>query len=980
MLSSVQVSGLMGRFNEVVEMRGDAIALKDRTMFYTYSDLKTVADRVGSNLLDMGVKRGDRVGIYMNRSLDTVISILGILSMGGAYVPLDPSHPDERNTYILDDAGCNVLIVNGEGLDGFGCVQIYDLKNSDVGISLRGAVGTVRDGEIDGIDNLAYLIYTSGTTGKPKGTLLGDAGVLNLADWMRDEWQVGEGDVVLQFATYSFDASVMDTFGALLNGSTLYLLEDDARKDPGYFAEVIERERVTVVPVLPTVFFNQLNHFVSEDSFDRVRVLGVGGEALPFEMANKFKSRFGETRLFNLYGPTEITVVATAYEFTGDEREGDFGTVPIGRDLSGISSIVVDENGKVIMDVGSVGELLIGAVGISYGYLNNVEKTAEVFVDGREFGVEATLYRSGDIVKILSDGVYEFVDRKDLQVKVRGHRIEIGEIESKMMAVDGIRDAVVVLDKSSEELVGFYTSFDGESFDWLNVSMDLPSYMIPGRFERLEDIPMTPTGKVDRKGLSSSFLVGRELALDVDGMSETEQFVAQVWMDVLKTDQITVDSNFFDLGGNSIKVIEALSKLKTRCVKISISDFFKLKVLSEIAKVMDLYESELEDDVLEVNPADVVRLTELPVMHSVRTSKVSRVFLSGSTGFLGSHVLYDLASRDDVTDIYVLVRDGVDESAEVRMQEVYRGYFGDDLPSNVVVLSGDMTKKHLGLVESEFVKLSDHIDAVVHCAADVRHFGERDHFEKVNVAGTRNLMDLVELNDSVEFHHVSTVGVVEDIFMDGYWEGLESSNVLGDDVKLSSVYTDTKLDAERLVFALADRGLPVRVYRMGNLTGRVSDGLFQKNISENAFYRSIKLMRAVGYVPSLRWGVDITPVDFAARVIVDSLLNDTKDTVVRHVCNNVELSFDELAKYVGVEVHNDMRLSDYNRLVMDVSVIGEDSELQSLGISQVDGDGIGNVSFVFDSVDTLADCDYVPDNMSDYISRMVKYAEDVGYL
>ena len=976
MLSGVKVSNLMDRFNEVVDVHGDEIALKDSTVFYTYRDLKTVADRVGSSLLEMGVRRGDRVGVYMNRSLDTVVSILGVLSMGGAYVPLDPSHPDERNKYILEDSGCRVLIVADDHLEGFECVQIHELKNGYVSVF----VGDSGTGMLEGIDDLAYLIYTSGTTGKPKGTLLGDTGVLNLADWMKDEWGVKNGDVVLQFATYSFDASVMDTFGALLNGATLYLLEDEARKDPGYFSEVIVREGVTIVPVLPTVFFNQLNHFVSEESFDQVRVLGVGGEALPFEMAKKFKNRFEGTRLFNLYGPTEITVVATAYEFMGTENEDDFGTVPIGYDLSGISSVVVGDDGNVVTEVGSTGELLIGAVGISYGYLNNIEKTEEVFINGEAFGNASTLYRSGDIVKILSDGSYEFVDRKDLQVKIRGHRIEIGEIESKLMALDGIRDAVVVLDKSSDELVGFYTSFDGELIDLFDVELDLPSYMVPSRYESLDEVPMTPTGKVDRKYLASSLVGSRELTLDVSGMTDTEAFVAEVWMNVLKTDRIESSSNFFNLGGNSIKVIEALSKLKTRCVKISISDFFNLKVLSDIAEVMDSYnqENSLEDDSIE--DMTITRLTELPVMKVGRVSRIGRVLLTGSTGFLGSHVLNELVKRDDVRDIYVLVREGNGLSAEERVRDVYRGYFGEELPSNVVVLEGDMTVRHLGLETSEFLELACKIDAVVHCAADVRHFGEREHFEKVNVEGTRNLMDLTELNESIEFHHVSTVGVVEDIYEDGYWDGLVDTNVLGDDVKLSSVYTDTKLDAERLVFAKAERGLPVRVYRMGNLTGRVSDGLFQKNISENAFYRSIKLMRAVGYVPSLEWGVDITPVDFAARVIVDTLLDDDQDTVVRHVCNNVELPFNELATFVGVDVRKDVTKSDYDRLVMDASVIGDDSELQSLGISQVDGDGIGNVSFVFDSTDTLRNCEYVPKNMDDYISRMVKYAEDVGYL
>lgn len=972
-------SGLVRKLRDVFLEFSWKDALKDSSMSYTYGELDEITDALADELVRSGVVVGDRVGIYMERSLNTVISIIGILKVGAAYVPLDPKHPEERNAYILIDSGCKAVLVGSdvpEGYDGI-CIDVVSFVND---YRLVGKMVMVESDNVEVTDDLlSYLIYTSGTTGTPKGTLLGGSGVLNLADWMVNEWGLCDSDVVLQFATYSFDASVMDTFGALLSGATLYLLEDDARMDPMYFSDVVDRENVSVIPVLPTVFFNQLSHYVDEGRLGSLRVIGVGGEALPVEMVRKFKQKFTNVRLFNLYGPTEITVVATAYEVT-DSFDG-FGTMPIGEVLPGLSGFVVSDEGGIV-GVGGVGELLIGAVGIARGYLNNEEKTREVFVSGESFGYDGMLYRSGDLVRVHEDGVYEFVDRKDLQVKLRGHRIEIGEIESHLMAIEGVRDVVVVLDSVSEELVAFYTSSND-----IVVSMDVylsekvPYYMVPSRYILLDEIPMTPTGKVDRKMLTNDAKSGHEVDTNdvVFGeMSDLERLIADTWVSSLGLREVSREDDFFEVGGHSLKVIEVLTELKRVCRNLTIKDFFELRTIEQIAQRIEEYNKDEVVDEITVEVKEIRKLVELPLVYQKRSSVVKNVLLTGATGYLGSHVLHELLTQHDDVNVFALVRGSDGEVSRDRLADVYRGYFGIDMVGRVNVICGDMSLTNLGMDRDAFIRLSEQLDAVLHCAADVRHFGEREHFEKMNIGGTRNLLALGDHNNQIEFHHVSTVGVVEDIHRHGFWDRLEELNTLDDSFKLDSVYTDTKLEAERIVLSYVESGNVGRIYRMGNLIARYSDGVFQRNIDDNAFYRSLKLLNLTGLYPKLVWKVDMTPVDFAARVVVSGMFETDRDEVVRHVCHPDPIDFGDMVKMLGVG--NEVTLSEFEDAVM-FDDFGEYTDIvRGLAVSQLDGDGVGNSDFMFCSKRTMIGRDDVPELDNGYMRRLLRHAKDVKFM
>ncbi|MEK4424609.1 amino acid adenylation domain-containing protein [Solibacillus sp. FSL K6-1523] len=976
---------ILNKFSQVVTQHGNSIALKERNRQLTYLELDNESNKIANYLISNGLKKGDFVAIYLKRSIDTVISLLSIIKAGGVYVSLDPTHPDDRNNYIIEDINTSFIISNTDSFEKIKGLQL----NPSMNILLVDDLKTNFEPKSfkyveDNSNDVCYTIFTSGTTGKPKGTLIRQQGILNLVHYMQEDWQVNEQDRILQFATYSFDASVLDTFLSLLTGSLLYLIDDEERMAESNFLDVVKTEEITVIPVLPTVFFNRIVNYLTEENsklFATVKLVGVGGELLTGDLARKFKASFcGEARFFNLYGPTEITVMATAYEVPKD-LGSDVYSVPIGKQLPGNKIYIVNEEGKACEE-NEVGELWIASVGISLGYLNNTEKTEEVFIknpfDPHLYG--GIVYRSGDLVKKLKDGNVEFVSRMDTQVKIRGHRIEIAEIETKMNEIEDIENAVVVVEKEEDDqiLKAFFTSNKQVELTSIieALKIDLPSYMLPTKLQQLEDIPFAPTGKVDRKALE-------KLEAERVSLSRSEQFIAPrnaveedivaVWKKVLKIDEISVLDNLFEIGGHSLKVIEILSYLKPAYPVLTIKDFFDLKTVENLANKV-LNTSNVVEEQFNGEFTYLAELPEIPVNGALPEAQT--VFVTGSTGFLGSHITNKLL--EEGKDVILLVRG---ETAESRVKDTMYNYFNTGLSTKITIVNGDLTKKYLGLPKEEFRQLALKIDAIIHSAADVRHFGDREHFEKVNVQGTKNIFELVDFNTKITFHHISTVGVIQDLLAEGKWDLLKEATEFPEQLHLESVYTDTKMIAEKWILDKAKEGKQVFVYRMGNLTGRYSDGRFQSNIDGNAFYRMMKLIIMVNKAPKVQWMVDFTPIDFAAEVVVKSLLTAKHLGRVYHVCHPNPIPFEH---FISILNELDLNIEMVEKAVYEEYVLSGNvnEEVKNLGVAQLDGDGASDSNAVFDSKNTMnrLGMNQLPLLEKEYIGKLIDYAIAEGFI
>jgi amino acid adenylation domain-containing protein/FkbH-like protein/FkbM family methyltransferase len=534
-------------FRSQVRRRPNQRALLVGDDVLTYRELDERSDKTAAYLRTLGLRLEQPVGVMASRSTDTWIAMLGIMKAGGVYLPLDPGLPQSRIDFMTADSGTTVVLSEEP----------------------RGSL--TLDGTAPTPGQLAYVIYTSGSTGQPKGVPVTHASLLNMARDQIGAFQLGPDDIVGQFSSVGFDASIYETFLCLLSGATLATVPDEARLDPQQFVRWAEHVRPTML-VLPPAFVRILDQV----ALPSLRLLATAGEAADEADARHYA---GALRYVNAYGPTECAVCAT----WGEVRADHAGVVPIGRPVSNTTAYVLDAYGNP-MPQGVPGALFLGGAGLARGYLNKQALTAERFVPD-PFGDKpgARLYRTGDRARWRADGSLEFLGRDDFQVKVRGHRIELGEVEASIRRHEGISDAVVVA--RLHDLVAYVT---GESVreDALKNHLRslLPEYMVPAHIMPLDELPLTPSGKVDRRALPSPEAARVEGAEGVQPSTGVERDIANIWCTVLDSPHVGVLDNFFDLGGNSILLARVLSALRENVAPdVTLLDLFMHPRIKDLA-------------------------------------------------------------------------------------------------------------------------------------------------------------------------------------------------------------------------------------------------------------------------------------------------------------------------------------------------------------------------------------------------------------
>jgi D-alanine--poly(phosphoribitol) ligase subunit 1 len=479
------------------------------TATLSFEQLNEKANQLARRLRDCGVVSGDIVGILVERSFAMVIGIFGVLKAGGAYLPLSPADPPERIAYIAADAGARVVLVQRATVPKVPAgVTAIDLEEPDV------YAGSADNPALaNRPDDLAYVIYTSGSTGRPKGVMIEHRSVVNRLHWMQRAYPIDQRDVLLQKTPFYFDVSVWELFWGLLEGASLCLLRPHGERAPQALLETIRKQRVTVlhfVPSMLSVFLEYLDGRPEKvsASLSSLRRVFASGEALSAAHVRKFNAVIGQPtgcRLTNLYGPTEATVDVTYFDCPS---EGDIDRVPIGRPIQNIRAYVMRQDQS--LPVGETGELCLAGVGLARGYLNNPELTAERFVENPAVPGER-IYRTGDLARWLPDGNLEYLGREDHQVKIRGLRIELGEIENTLRDFPAIADCVVVTKGYSETIVVIVAYLVArQPIDHAALKQYLqrllPEYMVPGQLVEIPALPLTATGKVDRKALPEPVL------------------------------------------------------------------------------------------------------------------------------------------------------------------------------------------------------------------------------------------------------------------------------------------------------------------------------------------------------------------------------------------------------------------------------------------------------------------------------------------
>ena len=530
----------------------------------------------------------------MERSPEMVVALLGILKAGGAYLPIDPNYPQERLAFMLEDSHLSVLLTQEHLLSKLSLHQanVVCLDRDWQAIANE----SVEPAHIVvNLDHLAYVIYTSGSTGKPKGTMISHRAIVNHMLWMQTTFPISEKDSVLQKTPFSFDASVWEFFAPLLNGARLILARPAGHQDGAYLCEVIVKQNVTILQLVPSLLRVLLNEPLFTNCRSLKRVF-CGGEALPGDLVESFFARLG-AELNNLYGPTEATIDATSHPC---ERKLTRRMIPIGCPVANTQIYLLDQ-ALSPMPIGMVGELYIGGAGLARGYLHKPELTAEKFIPN-PFSVEpgARMYRTGDLARYLPDGNIEFLGRIDHQVKVRGFRVELGEIEAILSQHPSVSDAVVVVHEDSpgdpltgagKRLVAYVvTQPEVElSANDLRSALKaaLPEYMLPAIFIFLDHLPLTPNGKVDRKALPAPSQERRELAVNyVAPRTPVEETLAQIWANILGVKQVGIHDNFFELGGDSLASMHMVSRAHQAGLDLALKQVFQFQTIAELAEVV----------------------------------------------------------------------------------------------------------------------------------------------------------------------------------------------------------------------------------------------------------------------------------------------------------------------------------------------------------------------------------------------------------
>ncbi len=546
-------------FLEQVDRTPEQEAVRFAGESLTYRDLEERSSRLARHLRRLGVGPEVVVGIALDRSLELIIALYATLKAGGAYLPLDLSHPDERLAFLLAEAGAPVVLTLAEHAPRFAGSRAAVVR-LDAERSVIEAESTDRPPlEIRG-DHLAYVIFTSGSTGAPKGAMNTHAAIANRLLWMQEAYRLDASDRVLQKTPSTFDVSVWEFFWPLIAGATLVIARPEGHRDSSYLLRTIHDEAITVLHFVPSMLQVFLDEPGVEEAASRLRQVMASGEALPADLASRFAERLPGVRLHNLYGPTEAAVDVTSWTVEAGEP-----AVSLGRPIANLEIHILDRSFRPV-PVGVAGELCIGGAGLARGYLGRPDLTPERFVPALSGAPGARLYRTGDLACFRPDGRIEYLGRIDHQVKIRGLRIEPGEIEAAILGHSVVKEAVVVAREDrpgDRRLVAYLVPGQGElRIEDLRASLRarLPEHMVPSAFMVLEALPLTANGKLDRRALPAP--EGRPRAASVPPRTEAEQAIAGAWREALGLEAVGVDESFFDLGGHSLLATRVLSRIR----------------------------------------------------------------------------------------------------------------------------------------------------------------------------------------------------------------------------------------------------------------------------------------------------------------------------------------------------------------------------------------------------------------------------------
>jgi amino acid adenylation domain-containing protein/thioester reductase-like protein len=929
--------------HELVSEKARQFAAKTAVTFegqsWSYSELEQHSDRLANHLRLRGVGPGTLVGLFVHRSLNMVAGLLGILKAGGAFVPLDPDFPPERIRLVIEDASL-ALIVTQESLAKELADLDLDLFCLDSKLSVNGQSAELRSSKwqaAEGQSNkehpqsdtrhptsikpafrtahcalpedLAYVIYTSGSTGRPKGVQITHRSAVNFLASMQRMPGLDARDRLLAVTTLSFDIALLELLLPLISGAQVTIASREAAMDGTLLQQLLHEADITVMQATPVTW-----RLLLEAAWPGKEDLTVlcGGEALPPSLAEKLLPRC--RALWNMYGPTETTIWSTVEHIVSSSDP-----ISIGRPIANTRVYLLDEKQQPV-PIGAVGQLYIGGDGVARGYLNRPELTRERFIPD-PFAVEKhdqgkgaprpMMYKTGDLARYLPDGRLLHLGRDDFQVKVRGYRVELGEIEAAVARHPAVAGNVTVLHEKSPgdpHLVTYWipavNGSNPSTAEWrMFLRSYLPDYMIPAQFVSIDSLPRTPNGKIDRRALPRP-PVGRDASQTeyAAPRNEMEAALASMCAEVLGLEAVGVFDNFFELGGNSLSAARLVFRVRDQFqIQIPLRMLFQQPTVAALAQALENgrgngkvhgdngHSQIISKADLQAEADNLIADIGFQIPGSradsnsteARLLKPKTILLTGATGFLGAYLLRDLL-RETEAAVVCLVRAGDTADGLARIKKNMTAYdlWHDSFTERIKALPGDLTQPLLGLGEAQFGELAESIDVIYHNGALVNFlYSYREH-KAANVLGTREILRLAATSQTrraalVPVHFVSTLSV--------FHNGRHRSSVIHDGVTNDSApymentdldaldlpfggYAQSKWVGEKLVIAAMARGIPATIFRPGLISGDSTSGAFP-TVPDMMSTMAIACAMG-GAAPDLEIEVDIVPVDFVSKAIV----------------------------------------------------------------------------------------------------------------
>jgi amino acid adenylation domain-containing protein/thioester reductase-like protein len=895
----LQQQTIVQLFEEQVNQKPDNIAVTFLNHSLTYSELNKRANQLArfirkqyKNIHNEALKPDTLIAIYFNRCLEMIVVILAILKAGAAYVPIDPNFPKNRIFYMLQDSNPDLLItldchtreikVLSENIQNFpDCVSTIENQKIFEKESTKNLTQKAW------LHNLAYVIYTSGSTGQPKGIMIEYKSLANIVNHIVDKLPAKLNYRYLQFHSISFDASVYDWAAALTHGLELILLSEHELPPYMDITDILEEKNINIVILPPSLLAT-----TPYRALPNLLLLISAGEKCTQHIAD----RWGHKRIFiNGYGPTETTVFSTFDLY----RQGS--KITIGRPIDNTILYIFDEN-LTQVPKGKKGELYIGGVGLARGYLNQPSLTKERFINYKG----TRLYKTGDIVRELPDGRLDYIGRNDEQVKIRGYRIELGEIESILKKHSHIIQAVVMVMETKalgKSLIGYYSLKPNEKLDEAKLrnflAKYLPKYMIPTFLVEIKEFPLTPSHKIDRKKLPDPLKVkkGKQYKLNFD---ENENKLINIWHEVLGVDKndINIHDNFFNLGGHSLLVSRMILAVEQQLnVTIPLNNFIIEPTISNLNKLIKKAPGNINKQALFDRIAKDIYLEPMigaPRKTNNNIYNPKAVLLTGGSGFLGIYLLKELITKTKAI-VYCLVRGSNQNEATKKLYHALSKHKLNGLIKNhrIKIILGDLEKPLIGVSSNKFKKLAEQVDCIYHCGAYVHHLYDYQQLFKANVQSVKELLKLASVGKKKAFHYISTVSCVSNFDKRGY---AKEACPTKDFPKSLNGYSLTKWAAERMLCSARKKDIIVTIYRPGNITGDIKNGI--SNPEKNHLLLLLKSCIQLEIAPDWDICFDMTSVDLLSQAIVELSLRPESNGKTYNMHNPRSPSWRQVIKWI----------------------------------------------------------------------------------